>query len=284
MLAALHWLAEDAREGDVLVFHFSGHGEQAVDPHGVEEDGMNETMCPVDFIHGGMLTDDVVGEIIVKHLPEGVRLTAIMDCCHSGTGLDLPFQYSDGGWVEDTNPYHCLADVQLFSACSDDEQAGDFSTTAGPAGGAMTTAFCSLLRSGSANIPYPQLITRLGEIMANKGFTQRPVLTSAQRFRYDRKFSLVDIVPNTNATTGRIMRKKFAPRPRQEGALMHAHDEKAPTSIVPAKKPDALMQEEQDDMRLLAEVDNLLLESKRRKDFSYHTPSASSSGYIGARF
>ena len=40
---------QGARAGDVLFFHFSGHGAQEEDPKGWEEDGMNETILPVDF-------------------------------------------------------------------------------------------------------------------------------------------------------------------------------------------------------------------------------------------
>ena len=49
----LHWLADGARAGDVLFFHYSGHGAQKEDPHGYEEDGMNETIIPVDFQSSG---------------------------------------------------------------------------------------------------------------------------------------------------------------------------------------------------------------------------------------
>ena len=29
---------------------------------------------------------------MVDKLPVGARLIAIMDCCHSGTGMDLPYE------------------------------------------------------------------------------------------------------------------------------------------------------------------------------------------------
>jgi len=32
-------------------------------------------------------------DIMVKPLPAGCRLTAIFDCCHSGSLLDLPYEY-----------------------------------------------------------------------------------------------------------------------------------------------------------------------------------------------
>ena len=50
---------------------------------------MNETILPSDFQKAGMITDDQISDTIVKPLPEGVRMTAVMDCCHSGTGMDL---------------------------------------------------------------------------------------------------------------------------------------------------------------------------------------------------
>jgi hypothetical protein len=44
---------------------------------------------------------------------------ALLDSCHSGTGLDLPFTWQprQGGWREETNPYHSLGDVQMISGC-----------------------------------------------------------------------------------------------------------------------------------------------------------------------
>ena len=96
-MRGLDWLAKDARPGDVLFFHFSGHGAQEEDPHGYEEDGMNETILPVDFQRAGMISDDAIAEKIVHNLPEGVRLTALMDSCHSGSGLDLPFVWQPQG-------------------------------------------------------------------------------------------------------------------------------------------------------------------------------------------
>jgi hypothetical protein len=38
-----------------------------------------------------MISDDELFELIVRPLPSGCRLTAIFDCCHSGSALDLPF-------------------------------------------------------------------------------------------------------------------------------------------------------------------------------------------------
>ena len=39
LLKALDWLVRDAKRGDALFFHYSGHGGQEDDPDGIEEDG-----------------------------------------------------------------------------------------------------------------------------------------------------------------------------------------------------------------------------------------------------
>jgi len=216
MESALRWLTDGVQPGDVLFFHFSGHGAQQEDPNGFEEDGMNETVLPVDFQQAGMLTDDHLGDLIVKNLPEGVRLTAVMDCCHSGTGLDLPFTYTNRGWKEETNPYLSVADVQMFSGCEDSDTSADAQGAFGQAGGAMTTAFCDLLREHhGTGMSYPQLMERLHQLMIRRNFSQRPQLTSTQSFAHDRVFHLDDCIPNSNATLGRIFRRKFPPQPRQ---------------------------------------------------------------------
>jgi metacaspase-1 len=69
----------------------AGHGSQKRDFSGDEKDGMNETLCPTDFERAGQIVDDELNRRLVNPLPTGVRLHALLDACHSGTGLDLPY-------------------------------------------------------------------------------------------------------------------------------------------------------------------------------------------------
>ena len=77
----------------VQFFHYSGHGGQQEDETGMEEDGLDETILPVDFQTSGQITDDTIHDILVRPLPAGVRMTAIFDSCHSQTAMDLPYVY-----------------------------------------------------------------------------------------------------------------------------------------------------------------------------------------------
>ena len=78
---------------EALLFHYSGHGSPQRNYFGDEVDGYDESLCPWDFETQGMIVDDEINTSIVKSLPRGVRLHAIIDACHSGTVLDLPFIY-----------------------------------------------------------------------------------------------------------------------------------------------------------------------------------------------
>lgn len=88
---AMRWLVSGCENGDSLVFHFSGHGVQRLDPSGDEVDGFDEALCPLDFEANGTIVDDEINETLVQPLPRGVKLHALVDACHSGTVLDLPY-------------------------------------------------------------------------------------------------------------------------------------------------------------------------------------------------
>jgi len=93
MLAAFKWLIAGAKSGDSLFFHYSGHGGTQQDANSDEVDRNDETLVPVDFQTAGQIIDDDIHAMLVAPLPEGVRLTGVMDCCHSGSVFDLPYTY-----------------------------------------------------------------------------------------------------------------------------------------------------------------------------------------------
>lgn len=99
------WLTAGAQPGDSLFFHYSGHGGQAADKSGEEADGMDETIIPLDYQQKGQIIDDIILQKLVMPLPEGCRLTVLMDCCHSGSVLDLPYTFTaDGAHINQPHP------------------------------------------------------------------------------------------------------------------------------------------------------------------------------------
>ncbi|GAA5979688.1 hypothetical protein JCM10908_003010 [Rhodotorula pacifica] len=103
MIRAMQWLVKDAQPNDSLFFHYSGHGGQTKATEGDEIDGEDETIYPLDFKTAGMIVDNDLHRLLVKPLPRGCRLTAIFDCCHSGSALDLPYTYSTSGKLKEPN-------------------------------------------------------------------------------------------------------------------------------------------------------------------------------------
>ncbi|PRW33622.1 metacaspase type II [Chlorella sorokiniana] len=90
--AKLGELVAASQPGDVLFFHFSGHGTQV--PDDGESDGYDEAICPADIYNEAIcpadmnvITDDDL-RAVFKPLRPGVKLTVVADCCHSGTLLD----------------------------------------------------------------------------------------------------------------------------------------------------------------------------------------------------
>ncbi|KAJ3225293.1 Ca(2+)-dependent cysteine protease [Clydaea vesicula] len=101
IINAMRWLVQDARPGDSFFFHFSGHGSKQKDKDGDEDDGYDETICPLDYERAGMITDDEMNTIMCRPLPQGCRFVGIFDSCHSGTALDFPYQYTPDGKIKE---------------------------------------------------------------------------------------------------------------------------------------------------------------------------------------
>lgn len=78
-----------------------GHGGKLRDDNGDEKDGYDETLVPLDYTSAGQIRDDDLYNMLVAGLKEGVYATFVMDCCHSGSVLDLPYIFvADGEETE----------------------------------------------------------------------------------------------------------------------------------------------------------------------------------------
>lgn len=84
MEAGIKALLRASKKGDVAVLHYSGHGSHVPDDNGDESDGRDETLCPADLDWDEPFRDDWLRKTL-DGMNDGVRLTVIMDCCHSGT-------------------------------------------------------------------------------------------------------------------------------------------------------------------------------------------------------
>ncbi|XAR54215.1 hypothetical protein NMG60_11029248 [Bertholletia excelsa] len=159
MRMAMYWLVQGCQPGDSLFFHYSGHGSQQRNYDGTEVDGFDETLCPLDFETRGMLVDDEINATLVRPLPYGVRLHAVIDACHSGTALDLPFlcrMNRSGQYVwEDHRPRTGVlkgtsgGEAISFSGCDDDQTSADTAALSQIAStGAMTFCFIQAIERG----------------------------------------------------------------------------------------------------------------------------------------
>jgi hypothetical protein len=84
MEAGIKALLRDSKKGDVALIHYSGHGSNVPDDNGDESDGRDEILCPTDLDWDDPMRDDWLRKTL-DTVRDGVHLTVIMDCCHSGT-------------------------------------------------------------------------------------------------------------------------------------------------------------------------------------------------------
>jgi hypothetical protein len=96
ILSELEALISNAGKNDVIVFHFSGHGQQITDLNGDELDGFDEALIPYDaykmpcdnYKGENHIIDDELNEYLERlrqKVGPGGDVIFILDACHSGT-------------------------------------------------------------------------------------------------------------------------------------------------------------------------------------------------------
>ena len=206
---AINNLVTGTKSGDILVFHYSGHGSLVKDTNGDEVSGYDGAMIPLDYATGGIILDDQMRTILCEKVPAGVKLFGIMDCCHSGTSFDLRYLYNDSSRpivpVRLNSPYltnqwslrQILAEykkyavtkgnVVMLSACMDQQQAADAYIN-GKGCGALTACLLDTLKV-TAKPKWKNLLKDVHCRLILRGFPQIPQLSCGQNvFTEDQLF------------------------------------------------------------------------------------------------
>ena len=162
--------------------HYSGHGSQIRDTNGDETDKLDEVIVPADFSRSGLITDDMIFNIVKQSRCPTVLL---FDSCNSGTVCDLMWNFSSVSATRVravktnktaiTNP-----NIYCLSGCRDEQTSADvYSTTSQQACGAMTSAVLECLRWNKHNADIKKLYTDVVSFMVQNKMTQVPQLSSS---------------------------------------------------------------------------------------------------------
>ena len=210
IIAGLQWLIAGTTPGDVIAFHYSGHGSQM--PRASAPTTFEEIICPVDLNWMDKIITDTTLRDIFNKVPNGVNTTVILDCCHSGTMLEQTQHFDTA--TKDLTPvvetksdrflpppagvvgqdlvhatWSTSKDVNatalLIAGCHSDQTSADTTINGQPCGAATA----SLLQAVAANsaISYKELITSMDKFMLDNKYTQVPELDGDSSL-YDQKF------------------------------------------------------------------------------------------------
>jgi len=193
IMNGFRWLVEGAQPGDSLFFGYSGHGGQTPDEDGDEDDGLDETILPVDYETAGQIIDDDIHLSLAMKIPEGAKLTALMDCCHSGTGIDLPYSYETNCQTCDRRGAKKVTrgDVICFSGCRDDQTSADSESLSHVAhSGVLTYTFVKTIEDNHPNLTYDSALKKMQELVREKRFRQITQLSSGRPLDMSTPFTL----------------------------------------------------------------------------------------------
>jgi metacaspase-1 len=172
-------------------FSYSGHGSYIHDTSGDEDDNRDECLVPLDYAQKGMLSDDILHHVL-SYFPSSTKLICLIDACHSGTMLDLPYRYLYGHKsVEENENSKVKGDVVMISGCRDTQTSADAWNVANREKytGAMTSSFLHVLKEFNHDITCYNLIKHMRRFLSEKGFEQTPQISCTKKLSNTSIFS-----------------------------------------------------------------------------------------------
>jgi len=179
-------LIVNAKNGDVLFFYYSGHGSYTYDRNNDETDGRDEMLVSSDL---KAVLDDELKTILQNHLPREITIIGMFDSCHSGTILDLKYNYLDSNnydkYSENNKVSECQGNVIMISGCMDSQTSAE-ALIQNKAQGALTWSFIDCINK-TPNCSWRELLKQMRDSLKNNGFSQIPQLSTDSFYDIDSK-------------------------------------------------------------------------------------------------
>ncbi len=172
ILAGLTYLLKNSKSGDVVLFYYSGHGSNVKDANGDEVDGLDEVLVSVNF---ESISDDELNQVIKTNLKTDVSLFIMCDCCHSGTMIDLKYNYNEDSTV--TKDIDMSGNVYYISGCRDSQTSMETMIN-NKTQGLLTNCFVNIMKD-SSNILWNDLMNSLRTKLREQNYPQLPQLSTS---------------------------------------------------------------------------------------------------------
>jgi hypothetical protein len=195
------FLIKPTTKGDIVFFHYSGHGQQIPDDNGDEIDAYDETLVPSDYVSqkdgSKNIRDDEIGQLLDElKAKEPANVTISLDSCFSGTATrgKLDLQPRGGPWRgepvakekvkgEDTSPSGLLSlggkpatGYVFLAAASHEQTAKEVYNDNDKPMGLYTYALVKALEGSGPNTTYRDLFERLNDVVTRRRTDQNPQL------------------------------------------------------------------------------------------------------------
>lgn len=195
ILSSLDWLVTGLRPGENIVFHFSGHGGRVRDTNGDEVSGMDSCLFAINGQTMETILDDEIRTRLAARIPAGCKCFVVLDCCHSGTAVDLRCLWEATSadrlsYREDQKYAKTAGTVVFLSGCHDVQTAADTVSAEGRPCGALTMALLKTWKAYGRAIKFKYLLWDVRKYLRESGYSQIPQLSTGAFYDTNKVFDL----------------------------------------------------------------------------------------------
>jgi hypothetical protein len=195
IIDSIAWLTSGLKSGDSVLFHYSGHGGRTIDISRDEKSGYDSCIYPISNGTIESIIDDELRALLVNKIPTGCKCFAILDCCHSGSALDLRYMYnapSYGQLIMTQNKKYSKTNgsVIFISGCTDVQTAADTVNEQNIPSGALTNALLKVWNTYGTNIKFKHMLWDIRTLLKENGYSQIPELSCSNNINMSNIFKL----------------------------------------------------------------------------------------------